>query len=254
MLPLVSRNSSNAPLSCHGISDTPVVAWRAHVLLYQEALRFPVPSRPGLQVTGVGTGVSRALEQQSAIHGNVKIMAGGVQNNADPEFVRIFERYRPLLFSIAYSILGIVADAQDMTRETLHRWLQHPDHRPSRARIFLVTTIATLCVDYLQHTEIRHGNRVPVEPGANSCQCRLSDGAGLNSISTTCLTLLNRLTPTERVVFLLEVIFRYDYSQIAHALGKDEAQCRKIAHRVKAYMIRNRARADFSPSLHVSQI
>jgi RNA polymerase sigma-70 factor, ECF subfamily len=64
--------------------------------------------------------------------------------------------------------------------------------------------------------------------------------------------MLNRLTPTERIVFLLRTIFRYEYSQIAQALGMDEAECRKIAKRVKAYLTHNHF--NFDQSLSLSQI
>lgn len=182
-------------------------------------------------------------------------MAGEGQDNANPELARLFERYRPLLFSIAYSIVGIVADAQELTQETLRRWLQCPDHDASNARIFLVTTVTAACIDYLQHTETSQDD-IPAlsEPGGDSCRCPLSEYAADNSASTTVLTLLSHLTPTERVVFLLEAIFKYDYSQIAQATGKDEAQCRETGDRVKAFIRRNRTRADSNSSLYVSQI
>lgn len=180
-------------------------------------------------------------------------MAGEGQGNANPEAAELFEDYRSLLFSIAYSIVGIVADAQELTQETLRRWLQCQDHNPCGARVFLVTTIAALCIEYLQHIEIPQEAPTPLAADAECSRCPLSEYAADNSSSTTVLALLRHLTPAERVVFLLETIFKYEHSEIAQLIGKDEAECRKIAQRVKEFMIRNRTRADFNPSLYVSQ-
>lgn len=180
-------------------------------------------------------------------------MAGEDHGNASSEVVQLFERYRALLFSIAYSIVGTVSDAQELTHETLQRWLQCTDHKPCNARSFLVTTVASLGIEYLQHSELPQDPPVPFATDESN-RCPLSEYAAGNSTSTAVLTLLNHLTPAERVVFLLHTIFKYEYSQIAQAIGKDEAECRKIAERVRAFIIRNRGRADFNRSLYVSRI
>lgn len=181
-------------------------------------------------------------------------MAGEDQGNASPEVMQLFERYRPLLFSIAYSIVGTVSDAQELTQETLQRWIQCPDHKPCSARVFLVTTVAALCIEYLQHDETSQDPPVPFAVGGDPDRCPLSEYAADNSSSSNVLALLNHLTSTERVVFLLKTIFKYEYSQIAQVVGKDEEECREIAGRVKTFIMRNCSRAEFKRSLHVSQI
>src|SRR5262249_53573779 len=158
---------------------------------------------------------------------SLRLMSGGAENKASAESVQVFEQYRPLLCSIACTILGTVADALEVTEEALRRWLQTSDHNIKTARTFLVTTIATLCIDRLQHSEspearapFTNQHEGPVESTVAGC----SGG----SISLTFLIMLNRLTPTERIIFLLRTIYRYEYSQIARAIGKDEAQCQEI--------------------------
>lgn len=186
--------------------------------------------------------------------GDLKTMAGEDHDNASSEVEQLFERYRALLFSIAYSIVGTARDAQELTHETLQRWLQCSDHKPCNARTFLVTTVASLGIEYLQHSELPQDPPVPFATGDESDRCPLSEYVAGNSTSTAVLTLLNHLTPTERIIFLLHTIFKYDYSQIAQAIGKDEVECREIAQRVREFLIRNRDRADFNRSLYVSQI
>jgi RNA polymerase sigma-70 factor (ECF subfamily) len=183
---------------------------------------------------------------------NFNTMAGGVEENSSAESAQVFEHYRPLLYSIAYTILGSADAAQQMTNETLHLWLQKPDHSTQAARNFLVTTLATLCVDRLQCPNTPEPPPSITYPMAEMKDCALFDGSPASSIFLTFIVMLNRLTPTERIVFLLRTIFRYEYSQIAQALGMDEAECRKIAKRVKAYLTHNHF--NFDQPLSLSQI
>lgn len=180
---------------------------------------------------------------------NFKTKVGGVEEKPSAESAQVFDHYRPLLYSIAYTILGTASDAQEMINETLRLWLQAPYHSTRTARSFLVTTLATLCVDRLQYPE-----EAPLSAtqAVEMKDCALFDGSPASSIFLTFIVMLNRLTPIERIVFLLRTIFRYEYSQIAQALGKDEAECRKIAKRVKAYMTHNHF--NFDQSLSLSQI
>src|ERR1700738_3766240 len=66
-----------------------------------------------------------------------------------------FDQYRSLLFSVAYRMLGSVADAEDMLQETFIRWQQARgvEIRPPRAS--LVTLISRLCINYLQSARVR---------------------------------------------------------------------------------------------------
>lgn len=170
-------------------------------------------------------------------------MVGEDQEIQNAELVDLFERYRPLLFSIAYSIVGIAADAQELTQETFQSWLRYPEHKPSNARVFLVTTVAALSIDYLQHTEAVQEDPAPLEADRQDSQSPPSGYAGYSSTSMATLRLLSQLTAVERIVFLLQAVFKYDYSQIAGTVGRDEAECRKIVRRVKAFMVRHRAQA-----------
>jgi RNA polymerase sigma-70 factor (ECF subfamily) len=183
---------------------------------------------------------------------NFKTMAEGVEENSPAETAQVFEHYRPLLYSIAYTILGTAAAAQQMTDETLRLWLQAQNHGAQAPRNFLVTTLAGLCVDSLQPAGNPEAPPSMPEQRAEIKDCALFDGTPASSIFLTFIVMLNRLTPTERIVFLLRTIFRYEYPQIAQVLGKDEAECRKIAKHVKAYLTRHHF--NFDPSLSLSQI
>ena len=121
--------------------------------------------------------------------------------------LQAFHQYRGLLFSIAYRMLGSVADAEDMLQETFLRWEQARDTEVQSSRAFLVTIISRLCLNHLQSARVQReeypGQWLP-EPLVTGSGGDPSEHAHLeDSLSMAFLVLLERLTPQERAVFLL---------------------------------------------------
>lgn len=162
-----------------------------------------------------------------------------------------FDRYRGLLFSIAYRMLGSVADAEDMLQETFIRWQQSTEEEIRSPRAFLVTILSRLCVNHLQSARVRREEYVgqwlpePLLTGAGSDPFETSRVD--ESLSMAFLVLLERLTPMERAIFLLREVFEYEYSDIAQTLGQNEANCRQILRRAKQHVTEVRPRFDASP-------
>jgi RNA polymerase sigma-70 factor (ECF subfamily) len=140
--------------------------------------------------------------------------AQGVAPKADPATsicLATFEQYRGLLFSIAYRMLGSVADAEDMLQETFIRWQQSREQKIESPRAFLVTIISRLCINHLQSARVQReeyfGEWLPEPIVTNTA----SDPFGIlkidESLSMAFLVLLERLTPVERAVFLLREVF-----------------------------------------------
>src|ERR1700751_5497277 len=79
------------------------------------------------------------------------------QTTAADDAIRLatFDQYRGLLFSIAYRMLGTIADAEDMLQETFLRWLQAADDEIRSPRAFLVTIISGLCIKQLQSARMQ---------------------------------------------------------------------------------------------------
>jgi RNA polymerase sigma-70 factor, ECF subfamily len=161
----------------------------------------------------------------------------------DPEIpIRLatFDQYRSLLFSVAYRMLGSVADAEDMLQETFIRWQQAPDAEIRSPRAFLVTIISRLCINHLQSARVQReeyvGQWLPepiiTGPGSDPLEIIRVD----ESLSMAFLVMLERLTPVERAVFLLREVFEYEYSEIAAVLGQSEANCRQILSRAKQHV------------------
>ena len=179
-------------------------------------------------------------------------VSGGEQSH-DPEVpIRLatFDQYRSLLFSVAYRMLGSVADAEDMLQETFIRWQQTPDEDIRSPRAFLVTIISRLCINHLQSARVQReeyvGQWLPepivTDPGSDPLGIIRVD----ESLSMAFLVLLERLTPVERAVFLLREVFEYEYSEIAAVLGQGEANCRQILRRARQHVSAMRPRFEVS--------
>lgn len=161
-----------------------------------------------------------------------------------------FDQYRGLLFSVAYRMLGTVADAEDMLQETFIRWQQASEEEIRSPRAFLVTIISRLCINYLQSARAQReeyiGQWLP-EPLATG---QGSDPLGLirvdETLSMAFLVLLERLTPVERAVFLLREVFEYEYSEISAVLSLSEANCRQIFSRARQHVSAMRPRFEAS--------
>ena len=151
-----------------------------------------------------------------------------------------FDQYRSLLFSVAYRMLGSVADAEDMLQETFIRWRQVPDEEIRSPRAYLVTIISRLCINHLQSARIQREEYVgqwlpePIITGTVSDPLEIIRVD--ESLSMAFLVMLERLTPVERAVFLLREVFEYEYSEIAAVLSQSEANCRQILSRAKQHV------------------
>jgi RNA polymerase sigma-70 factor, ECF subfamily len=167
----------------------------------------------------------------------------------DPEIqIRLatFDHYRSFLFSVAYRMLGSVADAEDMLQETFIRWQQAPMKEIQSPRAFLITIISRLCINHLQSARVQReeyfGEWLP-EPIVTGFEGDPLELVRVDeSLSMAFLVLLERLTPVERAVFLLREIFEYEYSEIASALGYSEVNCRQILRRARQHVAAMRPR------------
>ena len=161
----------------------------------------------------------------------------------------VFEQYRKLLFSIAYRMLGSLADAEDIVQETFIRWQRASAEPIHNARAFLVTIVSRLCINHLQSARFRHeeyfGEWLPEPMITWSPDSSWTSGPQMDdSISMAVLVLLQRLNPTERAVFLLREIFDYEYEEVAATLKLSEANCRQILRRARQHVAEMRPRFD----------
>ncbi|MFE6825050.1 RNA polymerase sigma-70 factor [Streptomyces sp. NPDC057690] len=156
-----------------------------------------------------------------------------------------FQELRPLLFSIAYRILGSVGEAEDAVQETWLRFEASPTE-PTSAKAFLSAVVTRLSIDVLRSARVRREEYVghwlpepllsdPYEDPARSAE--LAD-----SVSVAALLLLERLSPLERAVFVLREVFAFGFPEVAVAVGRSEAACRQLAVRARRHMAEGRPR------------
>jgi RNA polymerase sigma-70 factor (TIGR02957 family) len=149
------------------------------------------------------------------------------------------EELRPLLFSIAYRMLGSVGDAEDVVQEAFLRAerAESEGARIESRRAFLTTVTTRLAIDQLRSARARRetyiGPWLP-EPLLTSTEPDAAEHAEMaDSLSMSFLVLLETLSPVERAVFLLREVFEYGYDEIAEVVDKSEANCRQIFARAR---------------------
>ena len=159
---------------------------------------------------------------------------------------------RPLLFSIAYRMLGSVAEAEDVVQESFLRF-----HRAQEAGLAIETpkawlaAVATrLAIDHLRSARVRRETYVgpwlpePVVEEREPAMERKLEMA--ESLSMAFLVILEALSPVERAVFLLREVFDYGYDEIAAIVDKTEDNCRQIFTRAKRHIDAGKPRFEAS--------
>ncbi|MDQ0605610.1 RNA polymerase sigma-70 factor (ECF subfamily) [Streptomyces canus] len=156
-----------------------------------------------------------------------------------------FEELRPLLFAIAYRILGSVSEAEDAVQDTWLRW-DASSTVPRSAKAYLSTTVTRISMDVLRSARVRRetyvGPWLPEPLLTDSYEDPARSAELAESLSTAALLLLERLSPLERAVFVLREVFAFGFPEIADAVGRSEAACRQLAVRARRHMDEGRPR------------
>lgn len=172
-----------------------------------------------------------------------------------------FEAYRPLLFSIAYRMLGSAMEAEDVVQEAFLRFQAAPKDTIRSLKPFLTTIVTRLCLDHMKSARAQRetyvGQWLPEPIRTDSHEEWITASTPENrvtayeSISMAFLVLLESLTPVERAVFLLREVFEFDYAEIARIVEKEEAACRQAFHRAHQHVAAHRSR--FKASLEARE-
>ena len=164
------------------------------------------------------------------------------------EHAERFTLLRPLLFTIAYEILGSATEADDVLQDSYLRWADVDlagvrDTKSYLARLVTRQALNALRADARRREEYV-GPWLP-EPLLLDDQDPSADVVLAESVSMAMLVLLETLGPDERAVFVLREVFGFDYGEIAEAVGKPAPTVRQVAHRAREHV---RARRKRHPS------
>lgn len=179
----------------------------------------------------------------------------------DPQLA-LFEASRARLFSLAYRILGVRADAEDVVQDTFVKWHLHHQtvlgtggHELDTPAAWLATVAKRTAIDRLRRLEheapmpggfdnLDGFDSVDQAPSAQALTERTSD------LSYGMRLVLERLSAEERAAFLLREAFEADYASIAKILNRSAAHCRQMVHRAKDRVRDDRKNNDAASTTH----
>ena len=160
-----------------------------------------------------------------------------------------FEASRHRLEAIAYRLLGSAAEAEDAVQETFLRWQAADLDRIEVPEAWLTKVLTNLCLNQLASARARResyvGQWLPEPLLAGDPMLGPADTAEQReSISYAVLTLMERLSPNERAVYVLREAFDYPHREIAEILDVTEAASQQTYHRAKRHIADGKARTE----------
>jgi len=166
-----------------------------------------------------------------------------VTEQRDETVIRAWHDHRPYLIDLAFRMLGDIGAAEDVVQDAFSRLLRTSPGEIDDARGWLIVVTSRLCLDQIRSARARRerphdaseieftGGQPQAGPGAPI------DPAGRvtldDSVRLALLVVLQRLSPAERVVFVLHDIFSVPFDSIAQTVGRPAASCRQLARRAR---------------------
>ncbi|MCF6255167.1 MAG: RNA polymerase sigma factor SigJ [Gammaproteobacteria bacterium] len=171
----------------------------------------------------------------------------------------IFEHHRMMLEGLAYRMLGTLSEAQDVVQETYLKWHVADINSLNNPRAWLITVCSRIAMNYLKSArkrrEVYVGEWLP-EPYLDEKSHNFHDPSVEiefdDTVSIALLLALEKLSPTERAVFLLHDIFELSFDEISKIIGKNCANCRQLATRARKRVHDSRPRFQTTPKKHQS--
>ncbi|MFI6824806.1 RNA polymerase sigma-70 factor [Micromonospora sp. NPDC050187] len=173
-----------------------------------------------------------------------------MSDHATDTATEVFVAHRNLLFTVAYELLGSAADAEDVLQETWLRWIRVDLGQVRDQRGYLVRITTRQSLNRLR--AMRRRKEAYVGPWLPEPLLTAPDVAEevefAESVSMALMLVLETLSPTERVVFVLREVFDVSYDEIAAAVGRSPAAVRQIAYRARQHVDARRPRGVVSPT------
>ncbi|MGY4648895.1 RNA polymerase sigma-70 factor [Mycobacterium sp. URHB0021] len=163
------------------------------------------------------------------------------------EHAERFVLLRPLLFTIAYEILGSATESDDVLQESYLRWANVDLTTVQDTKAYLARLVTRQSLNALRAQSRRRedyiGPWLP-EPLLLDAKDASTDVVLAESVSMAMLVVLETLSPDERAVFVLREVFGFSHDEIASTIGKSAAAVRQMAHRARDHVQSRRKRFD----------
>jgi RNA polymerase sigma-70 factor (ECF subfamily) len=158
--------------------------------------------------------------------------------------IDVFTEQRPMLFGIAYRMLGSVADAEDILQDAWLKWSLVDAGSLEQPRAYLARTVTNLSINRLRSASAQResyaGPWLP-EPVVTEDDAA-SQAEQAEAVSLAMLVVLETLSPLERAVFILKDVFGFSLAEIAGLLDRSEPSVRQVAHRARSHVQARRPR------------
>lgn len=155
------------------------------------------------------------------------------------------------MFSVAYRILGSVAEAEDVVQEAFLKLHRSGTGAVDNLDAYATTVASRIAIDTVRSARVRREHYVGARLPESILDVREIDPARRlereEALSTAFRVLLEALNPTERAVFVLREVLGYDYADVAAVVGKSEANCRQILARARRRLAGDSARRARAP-------
>src|SRR5690242_6373884 len=154
-----------------------------------------------------------------------------------PSVEAAWRSHRPYLVNLAYQMLGDIGEAEDVAQEAFLRLSRADPDQIDDVRAWLTVVAGRLCLDQMRSARARHER--PDEPVAlDVTRSRDADPADRvtpdDEVRTALLEVLRRLSPGERVAFVLHDVFQMPFDEISETVGRPVGTCRQLARRARA--------------------
>lgn len=155
------------------------------------------------------------------------------------EFTQAWRSHHPYLVNLAYQMLGDVGDAEDVAQEAFLRLSRTAPGEIIDVRGWLTTVAGRLCLDLVRSARARRESPTDLQQGAIAAVPSREPGPADrvtldDEVSGALVAVLHRLSPGERVAFILHDVFGVPFDSIAETVGRPVGTCRQLARRARA--------------------
>ncbi|MDN5214163.1 sigma-70 family RNA polymerase sigma factor [Fulvivirgaceae bacterium BMA12] len=159
--------------------------------------------------------------------------------------------YQPLLYSIAYKMVGTVMDAEDIVQDTFLKWLKTEQRKINNTKAYLIKSVTNTCINHINQLNKKKENLLDsINHPSFIDKIELPNFDFKNELSEAIGILLKKLEPSERAVFVLREIFNFDYTELTEILDKKKENCRQLLCRAKEKLNQEKDRFNVNLDVH----
>ncbi len=156
-------------------------------------------------------------------------------------------QYQPLLYAIAYKMVGTVMDAEDMVQDTFLNWFKTEQKKVNDTKAYLIKSLTNTCLNHIKKIGKKKENLLEAIHSQNIMDIIEFPNFDIkNELSDAISVLLKKLEPTERAAFVLREVFNFEYQELTEVIDKKKENCRQLVCRAKEKLNQEKSRFNVS--------